>query len=158
MDEDGQECRHCGEFRPWEAFKADRRLPSGYTTLCKECYNARARDRYEERLEAARPSAEEIEAKNARDRAANRARRSRAAAVKKWLGAKGPPKPGWVVEPTQEPEEPARAESTDSPAPEKKKQPKRKSKLEVAETKPRERDPWADEKHWRPFPGDTSRW
>jgi hypothetical protein len=32
------------------------------------------------------------------------------------------------------------------------------SKLELAGKEPAGRDPWADEDHWRPFPGDTSQW
>jgi hypothetical protein len=32
------------------------------------------------------------------------------------------------------------------------------SNLEVAGKEPAGRDPWADEDHWRPFPGDTSQW
>jgi hypothetical protein len=166
MDEHGQECRHCGEFRPWEEFKADRRLPSGYTTLCKDCYNTRARDRYAERLEAQLPSSEELEAQRLARRDQERARRAAVAELRETLAANHvvrPPgwKPPWAVEferklkeaasPSPPPPKPTEAAGAAGES-----KPKRKSKFEVVEGKePAGRDPWGEEDHWNPWPGGS---
>ena len=56
-------CPVCNRTLPWEAFGQDLTQSIGIKGLCKECHNARTRQRY-----AARTEDQKL-ARNARDRA-----------------------------------------------------------------------------------------
>jgi hypothetical protein len=56
-------CPSCNRTLPWEAFGKDLTQSIGIKGLCKECHNARTRQRY-----AARTEDQKL-ARNARDRA-----------------------------------------------------------------------------------------
>jgi hypothetical protein len=40
-NEEGRTCTMCDEFKPWSEFTPRKEVPSGHTSSCKQCRNAR---------------------------------------------------------------------------------------------------------------------
>jgi 5-methylcytosine-specific restriction endonuclease McrA len=50
-NENGKECRTCGEFKSFAEFHKDKRQPDGHVSKCKTCRNERMKQYYEENKE-----------------------------------------------------------------------------------------------------------